>query len=201
MHCFASEQNQQAGKSSNEQLTPTLPWTTKPIDQQPIAPSRKKERPSVRPSSRQRSNANQTLKASPAIDQDVEMTDVACDEGFKKAPRPAVSAGSGDDPIESYGSNKPNNEDMEVDLEGPHLPDSEPKQVEDDRSRCGDKPSKEGIAAIASPQKPRQNTGRPDSPKEARRLRTTMLVGHQVSLSSSTPHYWPKTERRKIRRH
>ena len=103
MHCSASEQNQQAGKSSNEQLTPTLPWTTKPIDQQPIAPSRKKERPSVRPSSRLRSNANQTLKAPPAIDQDVEMTDVACDEGFKKAPRPAVSAGSGDDPIEKYG--------------------------------------------------------------------------------------------------
>ena len=111
-----------------------------------------------------------------------------------------VSAGSCDDPIESYGSNKPNNEEMEIDLEGSHLPDSKPKQAEKNRSRCGDKPSKEAIAAIAGPQKPRHNTGRPDSPKKTLQLRTTMLVGRQVSLSSSTPHYLPKTERRKIRR-
>ena len=55
---------------------------------------------------------------------------------------------------------------MEIDSEGSHLPNSKPKRVEENRSRCGGKPSKEAIAAIASPQKPRHNAGRPVSPKK-----------------------------------
>ena len=194
MDCSASEQNQQAAKSSNEQLTPTLPWTAKPIDQQPIAPSRKKERPSVRPSSRQGSNANQSLKTSPAIDQDVEMTDAACDEGFKKAPRPAVSAVSGDDPIESYGSNKTNNEDMEVDLEG-SLPVEAKVGTNHPRKPLLPSPVHKSPDRILAGQTVRRKLRLPQ------RLRTTMLVGHQVSLSSSTLHHWPKTERRETRQH
>ena len=217
-----SEQNLQADKSANEQLTPTLSWTAKPIDQQPIAPSKKKERPSVRPSSKQGPSANQALKTPVAKDQDVEMTDAACNEGSKKASGPAAHAASGDDPIESYGSCKTNNEDMEVDLEGPQLSDPKSKEVKGDRSRGGDKPSKEVIAAIASPQKPRQNIGRPDSPKEAQVPSTIKnrnagrppgitIFQHsallakdrekrdQAALSGLDPHPGPKTGKRQAK--
>ena len=86
-HGSAPGQSQQAGKSSNEQLSPTLPCTTKPIDQQPIAPTKKKERPSVRPSSRLGANAKQVQDTPLANDQDVEMTDVA----LRKFPNRNIS--------------------------------------------------------------------------------------------------------------
>ena len=121
----------------------------------------------MRPSSKLGSCANQALKTPAAKDQDVEMTDVACNEGPKKTSGPVARTASGDDPIESYGSCKTSNEDMEVDLEGPQPSNPISKKVKDDRCRGGRKPSKEVIAAIASPQKPRQNTIKPDSPKDA----------------------------------
>ena len=81
----ATEPTQQEVRNPNERLSPTLPWSAKPIDaivpssrstQQPIAPTKKKERPSARPSCRKEAGMKHVQVASPPNDQNVEMTDV-----------------------------------------------------------------------------------------------------------------------------
>ena len=55
---------------------------------------------------------------------------------------------------------------MEIDSEGANTSNSQHKQVDQVQTMSGNKPSKETIAAIASPQKPRQDLGQPASPKK-----------------------------------
>ena len=71
--------------------------------------------------------------------------------------KPGTSACGSNDPIESYDSIKPSNDDMKIDSEGVNLHNSKPKQVEQVQSISGGKPFKEVIAAIVSPQKPRHD--------------------------------------------
>ena len=169
-----AEQIQQEVGIPNEQLSPTLPWSMKPADasvpsdrnnQQPVVPTKKKERPSVKRSSRKETDMKPVQVTPVDDDQDVEMTDVAGDQLVKQASKPKKPTFSPDDPIESYGSIKQSNDDMEIDSEGVNLHNMKPKQAEQVQGVGGGKPSREAIAAIASPQKSGHDTERPCSPK------------------------------------
>ena len=171
----AAEQIQQEVRSPSERVSPTLPWSAKPHDttvlnirsnQHPIAPTKKKERPTAKPSCKKEAVSKQVQLASPPNDQDVEMTDVSGDHLTKRGTKVGTVSCGSDDPKESYGSAKPSNDDMEIDSEGANPDHLQQKQVDQVQSVGGNKPSKETIAAIASPQKPRHDLGRPASPKK-----------------------------------
>ena len=170
-----AEPIQQAVESSSERVSPTLPWSAKPLDnaapttrsnQHPIAPTKKKERPSVKPSCKKEAVSRHTQPASRSHEQDVEMTDAPDDNLIKQGLKPGPESCSSKDPIESYGSAKPNNDDMEVDSDGANPNNLQQRQADRVQRTSDNKPSKDAIAAIASPQKPRHDLGRPTSPKE-----------------------------------
>ncbi len=95
----AAEQIQQEVRSPSEQVTPTLPWSAKPIDitvpaihsnQHPIAPTKKKERPSVKPSCKKEAVSRHVELAPKPNEQDVEMIDVSHDHLTKQGSKPRI---------------------------------------------------------------------------------------------------------------
>ena len=170
----ALEPIQQAVETSGEQVLPTLAWPTglsgnpNPTNrgnQQPIAPTKKKERPIVKPSSKIEAVPKHSTPTPLWHDQDVEMTDVLdgdlTKQGFAAGPESSCSK----DPTESCSSTKPNNDDMEVDSEGANPNEAQQGQASQAQKASVDKLPKDAIAAIASPQKPRHKLTRPGGPK------------------------------------
>ncbi len=81
------------------------------------------------------------------------MVDADSERRSNPSSRIAKPTPSIDDPIESYGSSKRGNDNMEVDSEGTGLHQAKGRQTALARRVERKKPTKEAIAAIASPQK------------------------------------------------
>ncbi len=120
----------------------------------------------MRPSCKKEAVSRHVQLAPPLNEQDVEMVDVSHDHSAKQGLKPRIESCGSNDPIESFGSAKSNNDAMEVDSDGANPNTPLPKQSDQVQTRSGNKPSKETIAAVASPQKPRQDLKQPVSPKK-----------------------------------
>ena len=164
----------QAGDFQDGRISPTLTWPTKLPDdtapvsrtnQHPIAPTKKKERPTARPSCKGEAVPKHTQQAPLAPEQDVDMPDVSSKNLLGQGLETDLGASSSKDPIESYSSAKPNNDDMEVDSDGDNPGNSLPMQSGNVHKESERKSTTETIAAIASPQKPRPGLRRPLSPR------------------------------------
>ena len=120
----------------------------------------------MRPSCKKEAVSRREQLAPPLNEQDVEMIDVSHDHSAKRGLKPRIESSGFSDPIESYGSAKPNSDAMEVDSDGANPSTPLPKQSDREQTKSGYKPSKEAIATVASPQKPRQDLKQPVSPKK-----------------------------------
>ena len=84
-----------------------------------------------------------------------------CQQGLKTD----LGTSNSKDPIESYSSAKPNNDDMEVDSDGDNHSNSLPMQNGVAHKEEKREATTKTIAAMASPQKPRSGPSQPHSPR------------------------------------
>ena len=177
----------QVGDVQDSQISATLPWPVKNLEdtvpknssnQHPIAPTQKKERPTVKPSCKDGVVPKHVHRAPTNMEQDVEMPDVSGQivAGYK--PPPTGGASSSKDPIESYSSVKPSNDDMEIDSDGVSPCQPQLKQTRSDHKGSERKPSKETIVAMASAQKPRPGATQP--------VRSTAVPQQPVAKNGTT---------------
>ena len=150
------EHIRQAGDVQDGQISPTLPWPVKTLEdtgpknrsnQHPIAPTQKKERPTVKPICCKSDVAPKHIHRMPLeLEQDVEMPDISSQtvSGCKPPPNDGASS-------------------MEIDSDGANPGQPQPKRTGNDHKGIERKFTKETIAAIASPQKPRPGSARPVS--------------------------------------
>ena len=161
--------------AGDEQVTTTLSWTSKSAEeiltpehngQQPIVPTQKKGLASIKPSSKENASAIIQKATQVENDQDVEMADADSDQRSHPASQSAKPTPSLDDPIESYGSSKRGNDNMEIDSEGTGLHQANGRQAMLARRVETKKPTREAIAAIASPQKSDRSKNSQECPEK-----------------------------------
>ena len=92
--------------------------------------------------------------SAPALEQDVEMPDISNQTLPGLEPTPNHGASSSKDPIESFSSAKPSNDDMEIDSDGVNPGQPQLRPTGNVHKGIERKSTKETIAAIASPQRP-----------------------------------------------
>ena len=171
----AARHMQRGEGTCDEQVSATLPWTSRSTErvltpehngQRPIIPTKKKGLVSIKPSSKERAGTS-IQKTTPVVDdQDVEMADANDGQRVDQASQIRKPAPSRDDPIESYGSCRLGNDDMEIDSEGTSSHHAKGKQAKPAQGVEKKKPSREVIASIASPQKSDRSKNNQECPEK-----------------------------------
>ena len=175
MPISAAGHMQRGEGACDDQVSATLPWTSRSTErtltpehngQQPIIPTRKKGLVSIKPSSKERASTSIQKTTIVGDDHDVEMADAENSQRSNQASQIGKPTPSRDDPIESYGSCKRGDDDMEIDSEGTNSHHDKGKQVKPAQGVEKKKPSREAIASIASPQKSDRSKNDQEGPEK-----------------------------------